>query len=884
MARVKNSAVVARQLPEHIREDYPTFVAFVEAYYEFLQSQNVDLNNARDIDSSLDGFIDQFKKELAYNLPVITQNEPFLLQKIKDLYLAKGSEASYKLLFRILFGKEVDIFYPGQQMLRASDGRWNQEISIFVRVDFGDVDNVIGRIVDVQTPTRIIKVLVDRKQNLIDDANRVAQVDPNNQIYELFLDKNFFGTIKPGDVIRFNDSFQATILPTTSNIVITQPGRNFKIGQVFELGSLSGTRALLKVTGITDDGGIRYAELIKFGVGYVANFANTILAENTINSRLNTTSFSSTLVQDLTYESSANGTISASPSSLVVTGNLTSFGTTGNPKPGDELWTTEEFPKLIGVVKSVESESSLTLATFATDYNQGTAITENYVGSFVFRNNDRVGDPYEVLDQSTFTYSSNIRDSLLGFDEQGYINFGDYVDSDFVDGTYVGTITKEFVLSFRNAQETPEQPAIISVQLDAVARYPGFFETNSGFLNDSIVIQDSRYYQIFSYVIKIDERLNSYKSAVKSMIHPTGLALFGEFNITNNYNLSLGVEALAVSLGIRVRDDFITEIDSADLTVGKVLSSDISSIESDIVNFIFGKSLSSQFSQEEQTTFLVTKNFISETPALQDSLNLEYSTDLTSDQQFTDQLSLDVTSLLASDVSLEDNISVSILYEEELLSSTEELIDTLSLNVDKQISSEVAVSEVIQVATTYSFETEFGTQDNLTFEFNANLSQEVSVNDSVTISIVYEEELLSSTEELIDTLSLNVDKQISSEVNLTDDIQVAPTYILETDVGAQDALTFEINTVLSQEVLVDENISLESTKYEEDTLLDQQNHGYVQFNPYYGQDYVTFNDTYSEGSRDRIFPEGYASLEGDLMTQDGEEDLQTLDGEVDLNV
>jgi hypothetical protein len=294
------------------------------------------------------------------------------------------------------------------------------------------------------------------------------------------------------------------------------------------------------------------------------------------------------------------------------------------------------------------------------------------------------------------------------------------------------------------------------------------------------------------------------------MIHPTGLALFGEFNITNNYNLSMGVKALAVSLGIRVRDDFITEIDFTRLTVGKVLSSNISSTESDIVNFIFGKSLSSQFLQEDQTTFLVTKNLLNES-SVEDSLNFEYSTIVSSEQQFADQLSLNVARILDTEVFLEDNIVVSVVFEEDLTSSVDNLDDNISLTIGKEVSSE--------------------------FELN-------------------------------------------------DQISVLPLYGLESSVSVEESLTYNLETNLSLvEVSVEEDISLETAKYEEDTLQDQQHQGYVQLNPYYGEDYVSFDDTYSQGSRTRIFPsDGILPLEGDLMLQDGEEDLQTLDGEVDLNV
>jgi hypothetical protein len=469
MSRTQLSSVVSRQIPEFIREDYPTFVAFVEAYYEYLQEQGVDLSTARDIDQTLDEFVVEFKKELAHNLPTIQGDERFLLTHIKDEYLAKGSEASYKLLFRLLFGKKVELTYPGTQMLRASDGRWNQEISVFAKVDFGDPTQIVGKLVDIQTATRLIRVLVDRKEDLVGEVDRIVALGGN--IYEFFLDKRFFGVLKPTDKIKYKDTFQATILPATQTPKILQPGKNFRVGQVFEVRSGTGTGALLKVTAVDDDNGIKYAEFIKFGIGYTADFAVNILASNTVNA-----------AQQLVASASS-------------------------ARSGDNL----------------------------------------YIG-----------------------------DRTLGFDEQGYVNLGDFVTHEYVDGTYAGSIIREFSLNFRNAQTASADPAIIEVNLGALVKYPGYFTSNAGFLDDSVFIQDSKYYQTFSYVIRIDERLASYKSAVKTMLHPAGMALFGEYNITNNVDLSVTLESLVKSLGIGIEDTLIAvDTGALYLNVTKVLSDSI---------------------------------------------------------------------------------------------------------------------------------------------------------------------------------------------------------------------------------------------------------------------------------------------------------------------
>jgi hypothetical protein len=200
-------------------------------------------------------------------------------------------------------------------------------------------------------------------------------------------------------------------------------------------------------------------------------------------------------------------------------------------------------------------------------------ISGTYTGSFTFRNTRSVGSLYAPGGEQAFTFESNVSDRTVGFDEQGYVNLGDYITHEYIDGTYAGSLLREFSLNFRNAQSDAADPAIVEVDLGALVKYPGYFETNNGFLDDSIFIQDSKYYQAFSYVLKIDERLSSYSSAVKTMLHPAGMALFGEFDITNNYDLSIALESLVKSLGITLGTSQ-TVIDSdAAINFSKVLSS-----------------------------------------------------------------------------------------------------------------------------------------------------------------------------------------------------------------------------------------------------------------------------------------------------------------------
>jgi hypothetical protein len=290
--RIKLSDKVASQLPEFIRGEYPTFVAFVEAYYEFLGNSNVDLVAIRDIDTSLDSFIQYFKKELAHNYPVNADKdkERFLLKHIKDQYLAKGSEASYKLLFRLLFGKEVYMDYPGKRMLRISDGRWKQDVSLFVVVEAGDPNILIGKTIDVQTSKKIVRTeLVKGAVSVSKITANVEQVtlfSKKDNIWEIFLDRNFYGDVIPGDTIKFGSQFQGRILPCTSKVKIHQRGIGFRPGQVFQVASGEGTPLWFKVLSIFDDGGLKTIDVIKFGIHYNTDFALTVLPTSAVSNRV----------------------------------------------------------------------------------------------------------------------------------------------------------------------------------------------------------------------------------------------------------------------------------------------------------------------------------------------------------------------------------------------------------------------------------------------------------------------------------------------------------------------------------------------------------------------------------------------------------------------
>ena len=129
----KTSLLVPSQLPGFIREDpnYATFVAFIQAYYEWLEQQNNVLDRSRnilnytDVDNTTDEFIQYFLNDfLPYFPQDILIDKEKAVKIARELYQTKGTPASYEFLFRVLYNSEFDLFYTKDAVLKASAGTW----------------------------------------------------------------------------------------------------------------------------------------------------------------------------------------------------------------------------------------------------------------------------------------------------------------------------------------------------------------------------------------------------------------------------------------------------------------------------------------------------------------------------------------------------------------------------------------------------------------------------------------------------------------------------------------------------------------------------------------------------------------------------------------
>jgi len=148
MTTEKTSLLINRQLPEFIREEYPLFQSFLEAYFEFLENKQgsekndlttkaKELRTISDVDESLVDFENNFLETYAQFFPKNTSvTKELLLKNVMPFYLSKGSEKSFKFLFRSLFNQEIEFKRISDNIIRASDGDWIKESKLRIDKEF----------------------------------------------------------------------------------------------------------------------------------------------------------------------------------------------------------------------------------------------------------------------------------------------------------------------------------------------------------------------------------------------------------------------------------------------------------------------------------------------------------------------------------------------------------------------------------------------------------------------------------------------------------------------------------------------------------------------------------------------------------------------------
>jgi hypothetical protein len=284
----KISNLVNSQVPFFVRNDHQTFVAFLEAYYEYLEQSNTTLQfgktteraknflNYIDIDKTLDEFAEKLYDRFLYQNINSQADKKFILKHVQDFYRAKGSEKAYRFLMRALFNEEVEFYYPKVDVLRASDGKWYIQKSL--RVNNVLIANTSNSNLSGLEKFRSTKI-TGTDSNAFGVVERVERFFEQGTLTDEVLLSGIKGSFNNGEIIRgtFIDDFDNQVKTIQANVIggiiesvaITNPGSLYSAGDVITVRG-DGEGACV-IVGRVSTGNIASLTVLNGGSGYQNN-------------------------------------------------------------------------------------------------------------------------------------------------------------------------------------------------------------------------------------------------------------------------------------------------------------------------------------------------------------------------------------------------------------------------------------------------------------------------------------------------------------------------------------------------------------------------------------------------------------------------------------
>jgi hypothetical protein len=665
----KISAQVESQFPGFIREEGPQFVAFLKAYFEYMEQNGKAINASRslrdntDIDRTVDSFVEYFRKQFMIDIPKdVLADKRLLTKHIRDFYRTRGSQESYRFLFRALFNKEIDFYYPGDDILRASDGRWVQE----TRLRVGAPSNINPRTLEGKR----IRGVTSGATAFVEDI--IATEALGLLVYDMTV-RNVSGTFTDGErVVNIDNTNQfTTVNSQVGSIVgidITDGGAYHNLGDSVEISGAGSTEnATGVVTEVTNRSAVTL-KIVKAGSGYtrdnsrliitggngvgfeakIESYTSQPIAGLSINTdligpmrnvQLNTPSFfvrrganTARITNKLT------GTVATSSVSNTVTGTGTNFTTQLSVGDIVRIFGVANTARVHAITNATSFISTFTpfqTVSGANAYIRLAAanVSTRLVTALTFSNTALFSINAITLINPGRGYSTSLPTIRVVDDFIRNLNLSDGYGNIHGNNAIVlannapGSISKVRITSsgsnFNKYDDaivlntTQANAALVEVQSSAFANgaasnrnlnrkktfsgtgltkpsgfisFPGRYIDTKGFLSWNNKLQDNDYYQEFSYVIRVSEMLNKYRNVIKSLVHPAGVKLFGDYVISSTVDIDLAVidEAPSVARGA-VRESITaaaTHTATAEYNTGMAVTENITATESQNGTFV----------------------------------------------------------------------------------------------------------------------------------------------------------------------------------------------------------------------------------------------------------------------------------------------------------
>ena len=513
-----------------------------------------DLLNFRDPDKAISNFLTKFRNEFLNTLPEVLDtnvDKRKLIKNIKSVYRAKGTARGHEVFFRFLFNLDAEIFYPREQMLRVSDGQFDTKKIIRAIGTVGETSNLIGRTITGQTSGATAAV-----ENVF--KFQIAQ----NEISEFILNTDTIagGPFVTGEEIRgtesdVNDAFiKATVTGIPDAISIVNDGNLLTPDDSITF-SGAGNGAIIQVDNV-GSGSITEILIDDAGTGYAIGDSITFTDTNTNGG--GATAKVSVVNGGITTEA---GTAGATAVDHIVLEDET---VRGDVYTGDKIvQESGSGNKDITDIRIINSGSGYTLLPTAVVTSSGGSGAKIIpfgpeIGRLLNTKKIETGAAYEGSPSPTLKLPSTIivKDKSSGNYIEGETITGLDSSSSAISATFVSFNSANNLLVVKNATGAFDESTTVTgssssitatvlkndlatatATIGAVVDTAGTFINEDGHLSETTMkIQDSLYYQDFSYVIKVGRSITDWRDSFKKTMHTAGFYFTGQVDIASQVN------------------------------------------------------------------------------------------------------------------------------------------------------------------------------------------------------------------------------------------------------------------------------------------------------------------------------------------------------------
>lgn len=228
-------------IPNYIKEEYPSLHHLLIEYFKWLETDEnfiqllVDFRENIEVNNQVNPYINIIKNELGWFYDVKLQvDDRTLIKLLRDFYLSRGTEKSFKILFKLLFNEDVEITYPRDRLFKASDNNYIIEHRIITSANNIQDEN-FKSILNSDVLSANIKGKESKLTLVID---KIIPLILNENYYFIIYVNETTDDFIPDEQVEISADGIGTFIETvysSTELNIINNGRNYKEGEKIKI-------------------------------------------------------------------------------------------------------------------------------------------------------------------------------------------------------------------------------------------------------------------------------------------------------------------------------------------------------------------------------------------------------------------------------------------------------------------------------------------------------------------------------------------------------------------------------------------------------------------------------------------------------------------------